>query len=73
MILYDAQLWVLLIKERVLLITEDVGDAALPPPFESGGEETLFQKGHLGLYCLDSLHPDHWGFIQRGDGLQRLQ
>lgn len=53
----------LLIQERLLLFPEDVGDAALPPAFESGSEEALFQKGHLGLYCLDSLHSDRKVFI----------
>lgn len=58
-------LLVLLIQERLLLFPEDVGDTALPPAFESGSEEALFQKGHLGLYCLDSLHSDRKVFIYR--------
>lgn len=57
----------------MLLFTEDVGDTALPPAFESSGEETLFQKRHLGLYCLNSLHAAHWGFIQGGDDQDRLK
>lgn len=57
----------------MLLFTEEIGNAALPPAFESGGEETLFQKGHLGLHSLNSLHPDHFGFIQRADNLGRLK
>lgn len=41
----------------MLLFTQEVGDTALPSAFESGGEETLFQKGHLGLHCLNGVHP----------------
>lgn len=55
------------------MFTKDVGNATLPPAFESSGEETLFQKGHLGLHCLNSLHPDHCGFIQREDEIDRLK
>lgn len=57
----------------MLLFSEEVGNAALPPALESGGEETLFQKGHLGLHCLYSLHLDCCGFIQRGDDRGRLK
>ena len=56
----------------LLLFTQEVGNTALPPAFESGGEETLFQKGHLGLHCLNGLHPDLRGFTQRGDDQGRL-
>lgn len=57
----------------MLLFTEDVGNTALPPSFESGSKETLFQKGHLGLHCLNSLHPDHSAFSQRGDDVDGLK
>lgn len=54
----------------MLLFTKEIGNATLPPAFESSGKETLFQKGHLGLHCLNSLHPDHCGFIQGGPSKQ---
>lgn len=52
-LLGDARL---LAEQR--LFAEDGADAALPPAFEGGGEEALFQKGHLCLRRLDVLHPD---------------